>query len=144
VLCFEPDGFTRGDATNEPQCVERQILFVPKADDHELLRGNGIHGRRKKDGFSKLADELVAIAQRREKAVQMSIGILRRALIGVAGQLVFEQADDLEIRRLHVRADHFHREGDAKRFGGEDAFLWCCRRVSSQRAAQQTGASKCN
>ena len=88
-----------------------------------MLRGNGIPGGRKKDGFSKLADELVAIAQPGEKAVQMSIGILRRALIGIAGSLVFEEANKLKISGLHIGAVHFDRKPDPQRFGFKDVLL---------------------
>src|SRR5690349_23175631 len=53
---------------------------------------------------------------------------------------MFEKADDLEVCRLHIWADHFDGKRDAKWLGGEDVFLWRGRGVGSRGVDHQCGA----
>ena len=57
----------------------------------------------------------------------MRVGFLRRALIGVAGWLVLEEADDLQIRCFRVRTNHLDGHFDAQRLRGKDVFFRRCR-----------------
>ena len=75
------------------------------------------------------------------------IRLFRRALVGVAGSFVFEQADDLQVGRLHVGSDHFDGHADAQRFRGKYIFLgrggWVRRtRVGGQQRQHETRNEK--
>jgi len=61
-----------------------------------------------------------AIAQARQEPVEFLVGFLRRALVGIAQRGVLEEANDLEIGRLHVWADHLMESVNPERLGGED------------------------
>ena len=53
----------------------------------------------------------------------MCVRLFRSAFVGIPGCFVFEEADDLEIRRLHVWANHFDGQLDAQWFGLKSLFL---------------------
>src|SRR6266446_5210137 len=74
----------------------------------------------------------------------MSVRVLGRTLICVAGWLMLEEADDLQIGRLHIRAVHFDGDLDAQRLSRKNIFLrrWrvgcaCGRNQTRQREAQR-------
>src|SRR5690349_8374037 len=67
----------------------------------------------------------------------MRVRFLCRALVSIARGFVFEEADDLHIGRLHIRADHFDGDLDAKWLSRKNTFLrrW---RIGCARGANQT------
>ncbi len=102
---------------------EGQILFLAQPDHHESFCRNGIPGRREQKRLPQFADELAAISQRRKKAAKMLVRCLGRALIHIAGGSVFEEADDLQVGRLHIRANHLDGQLDAQRLRRKYMFL---------------------
>src|SRR6266478_655995 len=78
----------------------------------------------------------------------MSVRVLGRTLICVAGWLMLEEADDLQIGRLHIRAVHFDGDLDAQRLSRKNIFLrrWrvgcaCGGNQTRQREAQRKSFS---
>src|ERR1019366_7298896 len=122
---LESNRFPRCDAPDYAQRIEGQSALITQADHHEAFRGDGTFGRYEKKCLAEFADELAAIAQRGENAAQMPVPVLRRALIGVASRFVLEEADDLEIRLLHVGANHLDGHLDAQRLLVKNRLLGC-------------------
>src|SRR5207245_6914976 len=104
---LEPNSLARGDAPYQAQRIKRQPLFLSQADHHKALRWNRTFRWSEKDRFSKFADKFAAISQRAKQAAEMRVRVFRRALVGITGILMLEEADDLEISRLHIGPNHF-------------------------------------
>src|SRR5580765_3892327 len=78
----------------------------------------------------------------------MNVRVLGRSLIYVAGWLMFEEADDLQIGRLHIRAVHFDGDLNAQWLSRKNIFLrrWrvgcaCGRNQTRQREAQRKSSN---
>jgi len=140
VFCFQSNGFPSCDAPDDAQSVKGQVLFLAKADHDESLCGNRTFGRREEYSFSAFAYEFPAIPQRREQTTQFFIRVLRRPLIGISRGFMFEQANELQIRRLRVGADHFDGKRDAVRPGPKNVFLWSGLRIGSRAAERKQRA----
>src|SRR6266576_6089056 len=78
----------------------------------------------------------------------MNVRVLGRSLIRVAGWLMLEEADDLQVARLHITAVHFAGDLDAQWLSRKNIFLrrWrvgraCGRNQTRQREAQRKSFS---